>query len=116
MNEPKLLNSYINQKNSSKILTISHVNNINYLGNNNHNKNNSNNNYFYLKNRNINLKHQKQSLNQIKGEFKNNNKFYDDDYLGNDLYTNIANKKNNNYDDIDINRQLRLEEQKKLLL
>ena len=115
LNEPKLLNSYINQKNSSKILTISHVNNINYLGNNNHNKNNSNNNYFYLKNRNINLKHQKQSLNQIKGEFKNNNKFYDDDYLGNDLYTNIANKKNNNYDDIDINRQLRLEEQKNKL-
>ena len=109
--------STINTKNNPNCLTISHVNDINYLGEYNDN------NYQYLKNRVIRFNNNKIPENDRREEYKDNYDFYDNDHLGDNLYidSEYDNKKrkvmftceNNAHNDI--NRLKRLERQKNKL-
>ena len=100
---------------SDKGLSISHVNDINYLG--------ENNNYLYLKNRIIRFNNTLMPKNEQKEEHKDNNEYYNEnEFIGYNLYMNTESDKkrkvmfsgNNNDNDLQ-NRQRRLEKQKNKL-
>ena len=119
--EKKEFLSYRFQNNSNNILTISHVNDINYLG--------GNNNYLYLKNRILRFNNHNNTINENrdkeedKANFENykDNKY--DEYIGYNLYLNSESDEkrkmffsynNENNKDLEI-RQKRLERQKNKL-
>ena len=120
--DQKEILSYRHHNSDNNALSINHVNDINYLG--------ENNNYFYLKNRVIRFNNQ--NINNINGnkekeEYKANNEYYknnkDNEYIGYNLYLNSeSNEKRklffsiNNENDKDLEiRQRRLEKQKNKL-
>ena len=113
-----------NNDNNANNLTISHVNNINYLG--------ESDNYFYLKNRVLRFNNKKTiDYNNIKEENKDNYDYNEEQLNEDNLYINteyekkrrdnFANKNkysniiNNENDNDELARQKRLEKQKKKL-